>query len=440
MWPYFPELLERAVPRYTSYPTAADFHDGIGSTDMASALDAIAAGTLVSLYVHIPYCDKICWYCGCNTNAAGRSDRISTYLTALRHEVTAIAERLRNKAVISQIAFGGGSPNVLSLPDFQSLAQHVRKSFNSPDTALSVEIDPRGLNRDWVKMLGGLNTAKVSLGVQTFSPQIQQEIGRVQPVELVEQAVGWLRDAKVGSINFDLMYGLPGQTMADLSTTLGTAIGIDPDRIALFGYAHAPNLIARQRKIEASRLPCVSLRFSQAQLGYRKLVSSGYAPVGFDHFARPDDPLEVATRSGHLRRNFQGFTDDPAAVVIGIGATAISVFRDKILQNAKDSGRYRARIAADQFAAARGVIRNAEDCLRAAIIESLLCNGEAMIDGLPGRQLLLEKLEPFSRRGLVRLDANHMFLSADALPYARSIAACFDSHRQQESHRVSNAV
>jgi oxygen-independent coproporphyrinogen III oxidase len=324
MWQFHPELLETPVPRYTSYPTAAEFHDGLGSAHMIEALDTIEPGTRVSLYLHIPFCEKICWYCGCNTGAANRSNRLDAYLDALREEIAMVAGRIGARTRISHIAFGGGSPNALSAKAFQTLVLDVRRSFNARDAVLSTELDPRGMNRDWADMLSELGASKVSLGVQTLAPHIQRAIGRIQSIELVEQVMEWLRDANIGSINFDLMYGLPGQTRADLRETLHSTIAMAPDRVALFGYAHVPQLIPRQRRIDVTVLPDSAQRFQQAELGHRSLVSSGYAAVGFDHFARPDDPLACAARMGTLRRNFQGFTDDPAEILIGIGDQQLS--------------------------------------------------------------------------------------------------------------------
>jgi len=440
MWPYYPELLERPVPRYTSYPTAADFHDRVGPDDLGGALDAIGPEEPVSLYVHIPFCEKICWYCGCNTSAANRDSRLSAYLESLRAEAALIAERLNRRIEIGQIAFGGGSPNALAIDDFRALADDLVELFDIADPQISVELDPRGMTRGWAKMLGDFGTAKVSLGVQTLSPHVQHAIGRIQPIEIVERVFDWLREADTGSINFDLMYGLPGQSLSDLYDTLSSTLDMSPDRIALFGYAHAPSMIPRQRQINAAHLPDGKLRFAAAQSGYTTLVNAGYAPIGFDHFAQPDDPLELASRSGKMHRNFQGFTDDPARILIGLGATAISTFPDRILQNEKNSGTYRSKIMAGQFAPVRGVMRTAEDRARAGIIEDLLCKGEAEISGLPNPAFVTNQVEPFRMRGLLQLDGNHIRLSENAIPYARAIAACFDRFREHDFKSFSNAI
>lgn len=440
MWQYHPELLEAPVPRYTSYPTAAEFRDGMTSDHMADCLDAIEPGTGVSLYLHIPFCEKICWYCGCNTGAANHSARLDAYLDALREEIAMVAARIGGKARISHVAFGGGSPNALPAKDFHTLAQDVAQSFDTRNAVFSTELDPRAMSRDWAAMLGELGAPKVSLGVQTLAPHIQRAIGRIQSIELVEQAMEWLRDANVGSINFDLMYGLPGQSLADLRETLRSTIAMAPDRVALFGYAHVPQFIPRQRRIDAAILPDSAQRFFQAELGHRSLVRSGYAAIGFDHFARPGDPLARAAQMGRLRRNFQGFTDDSADILIGMGASAISSFPDRILQNEKNSGKYRMKITAGQFPVARGLIRSGEDRHRGKIIESLLCLGGAGIADISDRAALISALSPFIDRGLVRLAGDRVQIAQEALPYARVIAASFDAYRQPQLNRFSNAI
>lgn len=439
MWHYHPEFFEVPVPRYTSYPTAAEFQD-VASEQTVDALDHVAPGTLASLYLHIPYCQQICWYCGCNTGAVNRPARLDAYLDALRQEISMVADRVGKRVRIGQIAFGGGSPNALSVTAFQDLVQHVKQSFNVRQATFSTEIDPRIMSRQWAEMLGQLGQVRVSLGVQTFSPHVQRAIGRVQSIELVEQVMEWLREAGIGSINFDLMYGLPGQSLADLRETLRSTITMAPDRVALFGYAHVPHLIPRQRKIDAEILPDIGLRFLQAELGYRSLVGSGYMAIGFDHFARPEDPLARAAGKGALRRNFQGFTEDSSEILIGLGASAISHFPDRIVQNEKNTGHYRMKIAAGRHPVSRGVMRSRDDRRRGAIIERLLCSGQADIRALPDREGVLHSLTPFIDRGLVRLTDNGFQLSEAAVPYARTIAACLDVYRQPQHARFSNAI
>ncbi|MGW8191921.1 oxygen-independent coproporphyrinogen III oxidase [Sphingomonas hankookensis] len=440
MWPYHPELLARPVPRYTSYPTAAEFGDGVGHADMAAALDAVDANADVSLYLHVPYCRAICWYCGCNTGAANRSARLDAYLNRLHAEIDMVAARLEGRGRIRRIAFGGGSPNAIAPSAFAALVAHLRGAFACEDASLSLEIDPRGFAPDWASVIAATGVARVSLGVQTFDPMLQTAIGRVQPREDIIRAVSLLRGAGVGSINFDLMYGLPGQTDEALQATLKEAIALAPERLAVFGYAHVPHLIPRQRRIDAAALPGAAARFAQAAAALERLTAAGYHAVGFDHFAKPHDPLALAAANGTLRRNFQGFTDDSAEILIGLGASAIGEFRDRLLQNAKKASDWHQAINAGRFATARGIHRTPLDRRRGAAIAGVLCQGVADTDGLPERDAIHSRLSRFEQAGLLRWEGHRLHLTADALPYARSIAAAFDAWRSEDDTHFSHAV
>lgn len=439
MWSYLPQLLERPVPRYTSYPTAAEFHDGVDAANLESALESLAANTPVSLYVHIPFCREICWYCGCNTGAANRQARLEGYLDALESEIALIGQRLAGRANVQRIAFGGGSPNALQPVQFVRLIDRLMTRLGAFDADLSIEIDPRSFSPAWAKTLGATRASRASLGVQTFSPQVQRAIGRIQSRDMVLETTDLLRAAGVTSINYDLMYGLPAQTMEDLDTTLDETIRIAPERIAIFGYAHMPSLLARQRRIDASALPDQATRFAMAQHASEKLTAAGYLPIGFDHFALPHDPMAIARRKGMLRRNFQGFTDDSAAIMIGLGASAISQFPNLIVQNEKNAGRYRMRVASGMLAANRGVRRFADDRRRGLIIEKLLCHDNVQVDARDYPDAFAA-LEPFMRAGLLIYSDGALRVSHAGLPYARSIAACFDSYRPMTQGKFSHAV
>ena len=435
MWTYHPDLLARPVPRYTSYPTAAQFSDRVGAAEMGQRLDALAPDTPISLYVHIPYCHDICWYCGCNTGAANKAQRLTAYVEALEREVALIAARLNGRGRVTRIAFGGGSPNSLPLVDFIRLMQQLLRCFDAHHAELSVELDPRRLDADWIDAMAAMGVDRVNLGVQTFSPHVQTRIGRIKPLDMVERAVERLDKAGVAT-GFDLMYGLPGQSMDDLSATLDATIRLAPARIALFGYAHMPRLLPRQRRIDASDLPDVAQRFAMAAMGHDALTRAGYRAIGFDHFALPDDSMALSAAKGRLRRNFQGFTDDPAQILIGMGASAISQFPDLIVQNAKQAGPWRTAIEAGQLATTRGLVRTAEDQRRGRIIEALLCQGEVHLDAGDPRP----DLDRFEQRGLVERSGNRLLLPPEALPYARSIAACFDAYLEPVETRFSHAV
>ncbi|WP_294444435.1 oxygen-independent coproporphyrinogen III oxidase [uncultured Sphingomonas sp.] len=440
MWTYHPHLLARAVPRYTSYPTAAEFTNGVGPEDMAAALASLEQGTPVSLYVHIPFCRTICWYCGCNTGAANRTARLDAYLARLHEELEMVAAALDGRAQVNRIAFGGGSPNAITPAAFAGLMRHIEDAFGARGAIRSVELDPRGFDAAWADALGKARVTRASLGVQTFDPALQAAIGRIQPTEDIARTTDWLRGAGVSSINFDLMYGLPGQDEAILAATLDTAIALAPDRLSVFGYAHVPHLIPRQRQIDARALPDVRARFNQAWQAHHRLTGAGYQPIGFDHFALPDDDLARAAAAGRLKRNFQGFTEDQAEVLLGVGASAISQFPDRLLQNAKNAGRWHAALAAGRFATDRGLRRTAQDRVRARAIEAILCQGSADLADVPERGLIAGRLAPFEQLDLLAWHGTRVVLAPDALPYARAIAAALDSYRGEDMARFSNAV
>ena len=437
MWTYYPDLLSTAVPRYTSYPTAADFGD-IDPSMHRAALREIEGE--VSLYVHIPFCEKICFYCGCNTSASGPRQRLESYLEALHREIAIVAALLPADARVRRVAFGGGSPNAIAPDDFLRLLEALTSHFGLTQPVLSIELDPRTLSKDWGATIRSAGIERASLGVQTFASHCQEAIGRLQPEDLILEAVDLLRAAGVASLNFDLMYGLPRQTTDDLLDTLQRTRVLGADRVALFGYAHVPHIVPRQRAIHERELPGLPKRFSMAQLGYAYFCTHGYVPVGFDHFARPGgDPLARAALAGSLHRNFQGFTDDDAPNLIGLGASAISSFPHLLVQNEKNTGRYRMLSSQDNLAARRGVTRTAEDRLRGALIERLLCHGEASLPPRVQREIE-ERIEPFVARGLASLENGRLSIDPDGAPYARSIAALLDTYRDGAEPRFSSAL
>jgi oxygen-independent coproporphyrinogen-3 oxidase len=438
MWPYHPDLLATPVPRYTSFPTAAEFSPDISVERHAAAIST-ATGD-ISLYVHIPFCEKICWYCGCNTAAANRAQRLAGYLDSLHREIELVGTLLPAGTRVRRIAFGGGSPNAISPVDFVRLFQQLVLHLPLHNPLVSVELDPRTLGPEWEGVFGAVGATNASLGVQTFAPHLQEAIGRVQPLETIQAAVAMLRRAGITSLNFDLMYGLPGQTMADLDETLDMAARFGADRIALFGYAHVPHLLPRQRRIDASALPDGEARFAMARDGHARLVNAGYTAVGFDHFALPGDPLAQAMTAGNLRRNFQGFTDDQADVLIGLGASAISSFPDLLVQNEKNAGRYRMMLSQHHLPTGPGKERSVDDRRRGAIVQELLCRGRARV----AADLLddaIDRLRPYLEPGLARIESGSMLIiPAHALPYVRSIAAAFDPYRQHSPRRFSSAI
>ena len=441
MWPYYPKLLARLVPRYTSYPTAAEFHDGMGEADQRAGLEAVGGDEPISIYVHIPYCREICWYCGCNTGAANRTQRLAAYLERLSQEIDMVAGYLGGRGRVVRIAFGGGSPNAIAPDQFRMLVRRLKSTFPmAVAPLLSVEIDPRGFDAEFAAAMAGAGVTRASLGVQTFDPRVQAAIGRIQPFETIENAVRLLRDAGVTSLNFDLMYGLARQGEAELLDSLELSQDMGADRLAVFGYAHVPHLIPRQRQIDAASLPGPQERFHQAALAHDWLTGQGWTSVGFDHFARGHDPLAAAARERRVRRNFQGFTDDPCDVLIGLGASAISRFAGSLVQNERNSGRYGMKIGMGQLAAVRGIATPPGERQRGRIIEELLCQGSADIGELPDRLPVRYHLRGFEYARLIHWSGWRLNLLPEGLPYARSVAASLDPWRSSSTVQFSNAV
>jgi len=441
------DLAARSVPRYTSYPTAAEFTETVGAAEHRAALDALRPRDRISLYLHIPYCHEICWYCGCNTGPVGRASRLDIYVEALVAEIGMVAERARGR--VSHVHFGGGSPNALSPAQFERVAAAVRDGFRpEPDAEWAAELDPRHLDADFCRMLAANNVSRVSLGAQTFDLGIQVKINRLQPFRMVAGCVEDLRRAGIAHINLDLMYGLPGQTLDTIARTITLARDLAPDRVAMFGYAHLPRMLPRQRMIEDSQLPDAEARFWQSILARDLWLEEGLRPIGFDHYARPDDKLALAAASGTLRRNFQGFTDDDADAVIGLGASSISLFPGLITQTEKHVGRYRMKVQNGCLGTIRGIRRSADDQRRGAVIERLLCDGsvdlvelgwspaaaaQAMAGAAP-------KLAPMQERGLIRRHDTGLVILPDGEPYARLAAVAFDTFRTAAGDRFSKAV
>ncbi len=436
MWTYHPELLAKPVPRYTSYPTAADF----GPLEGGVIERAIAgADGDISLYLHIPFCEKICYYCGCNTGAAGKRARVESYLAALHQELATVASLLPAGARVRRIAFGGGSPNAIATGEFMSLVEALHAHFPLHAPEWSIELDPRSLTADWGPVLQEVGITRASMGVQTFAVHCQKAIGREQSLSMICRSVDLLRGAGVTSLNFDLMYGLPHQSEADLEDSIEYTRKLGADRVAVFGYAHVPHLVPRQTMIPEGALPGAAARFTMASEAHRILTGAGYDAIGFDHFALPHDPMAQAVRNGTLRRNFQGFTDDPAEVLIGMGASSISGFPGLLAQNEKHTATYRQLSAEGRLSANHGIARSPQDILRGNVIEALLCRGEAEITlCLMGE--VQGRLAPFITAGLASLQSNRLTILPDGLPYARVVASLFDSYRAVTQRTFSSAI
>jgi len=434
-----------AVPRYTSYPTAPHFGDGVRAGTYADWLGRLGDGQTLSLYFHVPFCARMCWYCGCHTKIARRYEPIGEYAVLLGAELDLIADAMSAAPRVIHIHWGGGTPTMLAPDDFRRLMDHARRRFRFAEAAeIAVEIDPRTLAADKIAALAGAGVSRASLGVQEFSESIQRAINRIQPYEMVAEAVAALRGAGIGAINFDLMYGLPGQGVADVVRSAELAADLGPDRIALFGYAHVPWIKKHQRLIDEAALPLAEARLEQAEAGAECLVARGYRRIGLDHFALPDDPLSLALDRGTLKRNFQGYTTDSADALLGLGASAIGALPQGYVQNAVPLDAYGRAIGAGRLAVVRGLAVGDDDCRRRAVIERLMCDLGVDLAAL-GRDEAdfadeLAGLRDMAADGLVELSGSRIRVTERGRPFVRSICARFDAYLGHGKARHSAAV
>lgn len=437
------------APRYTSYPTAAQFTGDIGPAAYADWLARLAADAPVSLYAHVPFCRSLCWYCGCNMQVVRRRQSTDAYADLLLREIDLVADRLPARLPVGQIHWGGGTPMTLGAERLIAVVQRLRARFAvGPDAVLALEVDPRIAGPADILDLRPVGLTHASIGVQNFDAEVQRAINRVQSVETTLRAVALLRDIGVRDVNFDLIYGLPGQTETGFARTIEQAHRLAPDRIALFGYAHVPWMKRHQRLIDASRLPDAAARLRLFALAEDMLLGLGYEKIGIDHFARPGSELAVAARQGRLRRNFQGYTSDACDTVLGFGASAIGGLPDGFVQNATAARDYRARIAEGGLATVRGVVRSADDRLRGEVIERLMCDFSVDLTevcrahGTTPTTLDVDtaRLEAFRADGLVATDGDGLRITTAGRPLARAIASVFDAHLAPDAARHSRAV
>jgi oxygen-independent coproporphyrinogen-3 oxidase len=426
VWDYLPDFASQQLPRYTSYPPANRFSGAVDGEVASLARARLAPGATISLYVHIPFCKKLCWYCGCNTSVPTASDPVDKYIEALQAEIRLVARDFSTSTRVTRIHFGGGSPDILLPEQVEKLFSTIRSSFQlSPVADIAVELDPRGVSPELVRAFANAGLSRASLGVQVLNPDVQARINRVQPKAVIESAIRMLRDAGVEGFNIDMMYGLPGQTLEHVVETAMFASAQDADRVAVFGYAHVPWMKRHQKGIRIDDLPSGEARFTQAEAAARTLTHAGYMPVGFDHFAAPGDSLSTAEQRGQLHRNFQGYIDDGCDALIGLGASAISSLPGLFYQNTADTAAYRSTLSQAQSPVVRGLAPTPTDMRIGCVIERILCEFEATLDA-DMRLSACSKLAPLLHAGLVKLQGNHLSITARGKPYARNVAACFD--------------
>jgi len=428
----------RTVPRYTSYPTAPHFHSGITDAVYAGWLEKLGPKDTLSLYLHVPYCREICHYCGCHTKATRQDAPLAAYAQTLGQELELIAGHLTSPGPVKHIHWGGGTPSLLPQDSFRDLAGLMRVLFDlAPDMEHAIELDPRVVSASMARTLAEIGVNRASLGVQDFDPAVQEAIGRIQPYETVEKTTALLRAAGLDNLNFDLMYGLPAQSVETIRDTVARTVAVNPGRVALFGYAHVPWMKKHQKLIDESLLPSPSERLDLAETARRDLLDAGYVAIGLDHFAREDDSMAVALRDGDLRRNFQGYTTDQGEQLIGAGVSSIGRLTQGYVQNIADVGNWRRAILAGRLPVARGLALSNDDLLRGRIIEQLMtdyrCDLAAACSshGVDVTSLgdCLAALDELVMDGLVSVEDGRIVQVTQAgQPYVRLAAAAFDAY------------
>ena len=437
------------LPRYTSYPTAPHFSPAICEDDYRGWLRSVPVRQPASIYLHVPFCRSMCWYCGCHTSVTKQDDPITVYAAGLRTEAHLVAETIGERLPISHIHFGGGTPTIMAPEMFAGLIGTLCRSFYVlPNAEIAVEIDPRTLTEPMIEALGYCGVNRASLGVQSFDPAVQRAINRMQSFEQTAVSVERLRRAGVGRINFDLLYGLPLQTVDSCMDTVAKCVELRPDRFSVFGYAHIPSFKKHQRKIAEETLPDSIERHLQSETIAEALLDAGYVRIGLDHFALPDDKLALASQEGKLRRNFQGYTDDSAETLIGLGASAIGRMPQGFVQNAVPTRDYLARIAERRLATVKGYKFTEEDRFRADIIERIMCDLAVdlrQVSRLHGRDpqsaiVDRQRLDSMIADGAVTMTDNRLRVSEGAAFLVRSVASAFDAHLARSAATHSQAV
>lgn len=449
-----PELLRRfdvPGPRYTSYPTADRFVEAFGQDDYALALEQRRSGSMtkalpLSLYVHIPFCESLCYYCACNKIITKHHDRAEVYLRYLSREIDLHTEHCGTGQVVSQLHLGGGTPTFLSDDGLRELMAMLKRSFSlAPGGEYSIEVDPRTVNADRLAVLAELGFNRLSFGVQDFDPEVQKAVHRIQPAEQVFSLVESARTLGFESINVDLIYGLPRQTPESFDRTLAQIGQLRPDRIALYAYAHLPERFKPQRRIASAELPTATGKVSMLSRSLDSFMDAGYVYVGMDHFALPEDALAVAKRQGRLHRNFQGYSTQPDCDLIGLGVSAIGRVGATYSQNAKTLDEYYDLLDQGRLPVVRGLALTRDDLVRRAVIMALMCQGELLFEPLEQAWLIdfrhyfaaeLEQLDAMAGQGLVVVKPDSVEVTSMGWFFVRGIAMVFDRYLQADRNRA----
>ncbi|MES2859523.1 MAG: oxygen-independent coproporphyrinogen III oxidase [Pseudomonadota bacterium] len=437
---------DRPGPRYTSYPTAPQFRTSFGEPELrevAAASNGDPIPRRLSLYVHVPFCASPCFYCGCNRIITRDSTRGEAYLERLYREIALAAPLFDRDREVIQLHFGGGTPNFLSPLQLREVVDTLRSHFRFSDNAerdISIELDPRFVSPEDIAALAATGFNRASFGVQDFDPEVQVAVNRVQSVQETRAVVEACRGNGFLSVNIDLIYGLPEQTREGFARTLDIVAEMRPDRVAVYGYAHLPELFKPQKQIVAADLPDAETRLALLQLAIERLTAEGYAYIGMDHFALPDDALALAQARGGLHRNFMGYTTHADSDLVGLGVSAISHIGDSFSQNPRDLPSWQAALDEGRLPVFRGMRLGADDQLRADLIQQLMCQGEIPVTALEQRYGIhfseyfadsLAKLEPLLADGLVQVESDRITATSRGRLLLRNVAMCFDRYLDQ---------
>ncbi len=445
-------------PRYTSYPTAAQFASGFDGSDFLNAVySEVETITPLSLYIHLPFCENICYYCACNKVVTRDRSVVRKYLDHLHKEMALMHLQLKlHHRPVTQLHWGGGTPTFLDAAEMTELMHMTAHHFNlvrDSHRDYAIEIDPRTVDREKIDLLRGLGFNRISLGIQDFNPDVQQAINRIQTVEQVSQLVDYIRERSFHSLNFDLIYGLPKQDEHTLEKTLDEVIKLSPDRISYYNYAHLPERFLPQRAIDRLTLPTAEQKIAMLSLITGRLTAAGYVYIGMDHFVKPDDSLALALQEGRLTRNFQGYSIAKAQDLIGLGVSSISSFDRVYAQNCTDLEAYYSHLESNHLAIAKGVVLTDEDVLRREIIQSILCQRQLDIRSIEQKYGIhffehfaaaVELLRDMEADGLLQMDVNSILVNENGYPFLRNISMAFDEyvagHLQSQKVRYSRTL
>lgn len=446
-----PELLrryDRPGPRYTSYPTAPQFRADFGEAELRDAAHASNGDPIprrLSLYVHVPFCESPCLYCGCNRSITRDHARADAYLARLYREIALSAQLFDRDREVIQLHFGGGTPNFLAPRQLREVVDTLHNHFHfsdSPERDISIELDPRFVSPEDIAQLAEIGFNRASFGVQDFDPAVQAAVNRIQGVEETRAVIDACKAHGFRSVNIDLIYGLPKQTPEGFGRTLEIVTDMRPDRIAVYGYAHMPHLFKPQQRIHGGDLPDPQGKLALLQLSITRLIAAGYSYIGMDHFALPGDDLATAQARGSLHRNFMGYTTHADSDLVGLGVSAISHVGDSYSQNPRDLAGWQAALDEGRLPVFRGMQLTPDDQLRADLIQSLMCQGEIPVDALERRHSIdfvryfadaLRQLEPLERDGLVRVEPGRIAATSRGRLLLRNIAMCFDGYLEQQA-------